>query len=106
VIAMVHKKIAGFQRDEVYIGTAEERAANATYADDYNNLCVGAGHMVKLPGFIDMVNDAPPALKELAKKDPKVFEYLHKVKKDVDSQHSQVESVEAEDKAVEAEDKV
>merc|ERR1712232_364754 len=28
-IAAVHKKISGFQRDEVYIGTAEERAANA-----------------------------------------------------------------------------
>merc|ERR1712127_1179184 len=27
VLADIHKKIAGFQRDEVYIGTAEERAA-------------------------------------------------------------------------------
>merc|ERR1712087_281951 len=38
VIAMAHKKCAGFQRDEVYIGTAEERAANASTADDYGNL--------------------------------------------------------------------
>jgi len=82
VIAMVHKKIAGFQRDEVYIGTAEERAANATTADDYSNLMVGAGHMVKLPGFIDMVDAAPPSLKALAKSDPAVFAYLHKVKKE------------------------
>ena len=29
VVAMVHRKIAGFKRDEVYIGTAEERAAKA-----------------------------------------------------------------------------
>jgi len=28
-IAAVHKKISGFQKDEVYIGTAEERAGNA-----------------------------------------------------------------------------
>ena len=27
VLAMIHKKIAGFHTDEVYIGTAEERAA-------------------------------------------------------------------------------
>ena len=29
VVAMIHRKIAGFKRDEVYIGTAEERAAKA-----------------------------------------------------------------------------
>jgi hypothetical protein len=26
-LALVHKKIAGFQRDEVYIGTPEDRAS-------------------------------------------------------------------------------
>merc|ERR1712039_635591 len=29
VLAAIHKDVAGFQRDEVYIGTAEERAARA-----------------------------------------------------------------------------
>ena len=29
VLAAIHKKFAGFQRDEVYIGTAEERAAKS-----------------------------------------------------------------------------
>ncbi|KAL7559842.1 hypothetical protein ACA910_015379 [Epithemia clementina (nom. ined.)] len=29
VIAAIHRKISGFQRDEVYVGTAEERAAMA-----------------------------------------------------------------------------
>merc|ERR1712113_1320380 len=29
VLAAIHRDIAGFQRDEVYIGTAEERAARA-----------------------------------------------------------------------------
>jgi len=76
VIAMAHKKCAGFQRDEVYIGTAEERAANQTTADDYSNLHVGAGHLVKLPGFIDMLDNAPAALRDLAKKDASVFSYL------------------------------
>lgn len=50
VVAMVHRKIAGFKRDEVYIGTAEERAANkkkndpdeSSSEEDYK---VKAGHM-------------------------------------------------------------
>lgn len=76
VIAMAHKKCAGFQRDEVYIGTAEERAANVNTADDYNNLHVGTGHLVKLPGFVELLDNAPPALRSLAKKDASVFSYL------------------------------
>lgn len=34
VLAAIHKKIAGFQRDEVYIGTAEERAAKELADND------------------------------------------------------------------------
>ena len=30
---MIHKKVAGFQRDEVYVGTAEERAEKAKNKD-------------------------------------------------------------------------
>jgi len=45
VLAAIHKKIAGFQRDEVYIGTAEERAAKAL-GDDESIVHVGAGHIV------------------------------------------------------------
>lgn len=33
VLAALHKKIAGFQRDEVYIGTAEERASTLLRVD-------------------------------------------------------------------------
>jgi hypothetical protein len=40
VIASVHKKIAGFKYDEVYIGTAEERAAMQK-ADKEQNLSLG-----------------------------------------------------------------
>jgi len=71
VLAAIHKKIAGFQRDEVYIGTAEERAKNDMGDGD---MAVGAGHMVKLPGFVD---NAPPALKKLMKKDPSIGEYIN-----------------------------
>ena len=45
VLAAIHKKLAGFQRDEVYIGTAEERAAQ-NLADKSKNVPVGAGHPV------------------------------------------------------------
>jgi hypothetical protein len=33
VLAWINKTVAGYQRDEVYIGTAEERAAK-NHADD------------------------------------------------------------------------
>merc|ERR1712127_60338 len=48
VLAALHKSIAGFQRDEVYIGTAEERAKQ-----DMGDVeaPVGAGHPIKLDGF-------------------------------------------------------
>lgn len=45
VIAFIHKKIAGFQRDEVYIGTAEERAAKAM-KDESEHIRPGPGHMI------------------------------------------------------------
>jgi len=75
VIAAVHRKIAGFQRDEVYIGTAEERA-KGEMGDHSSHVPVGAGHMGKLPAFYD---SAPKSLQKLMKKDPSVGEYLAKV---------------------------
>merc|ERR1712008_21581 len=54
-------KIAGFQRDEVYIGTAEERRKQEM-GDDNAQLRLGTGHLVKLPGFSD---NAPKALQKL-----------------------------------------
>jgi hypothetical protein len=44
VLASIHKRIAGFQFDEFYIGTPEERAAKAK-PDHDEELDVGAGHM-------------------------------------------------------------
>jgi hypothetical protein len=82
VLAAIHKKIAGFQRDEVYIGTAEERAQKAMEDDD-TALNYGAGHIVKLPNFKD---HAPKSLKKLLAKDPKVAEYLNKALDNVEAQ--------------------
>jgi len=72
VLAAIHKRFAGFQRDEVYIGTAEERAASDN-KDDSQRLKKGAGHPVPLPGFIAA---CPKSLKDLMLKDPAVKEYI------------------------------
>ena len=78
VIAWIHKKFAGFQRDEVYIGTAEERAERAK-ADKIDNIHLGAGHLVKLPGF----HDAPDALRDLVQSNSDVRNYMDSIAKDV-----------------------
>jgi len=83
VLAAVHKKIAGFQRDEVYIGTASERAKQEM-GDDATQLQLGAGHIVKLPGFSD---NAPKALQRLLKKDPSVGQYINSIVDKIESQH-------------------
>jgi hypothetical protein len=93
VLAAIHKRIAGFQRDEVYIGTAEERAAKKM-GDDEEQLHLGPGHMVKLPGFAE---DAPAALRELMESDPSVVEYINSIrgiKGDVDVETASEEDVE------------
>lgn len=72
VLGWIHKYVAGFQRDEVYIGTAEERARK-NMADNEANLGTGPGHMIILPGFADQ---APPSLKKLLEQDPAVAKYM------------------------------
>jgi len=81
VIAAVHKKIVGLQRDEVYIGTAEERA-KGDMEDDTAHVPIGAGHMVKLPGFAE---NAPKSLKKLLKKDPTVGNYINSIYNDMET---------------------
>jgi hypothetical protein len=44
VLAAIHKKLAGFQRDEFYIGTAEERAAKDLLDGDKS--VTSAGHPI------------------------------------------------------------
>jgi len=82
VMAAVHKKIANFQRDEVYIGTAEERAAGEM-GDDTSHLPIGTGHIVKLPNFAD---NAPNSLKKLLKRDPSVAQYINSAVDDLEVQ--------------------
>jgi silicon transporter len=53
VLAALHKKIAGFKRDEVYIGTAEERRSKEM-GDDSDRIRSGPGHPIKLPAFSPM----------------------------------------------------
>jgi len=72
VLAACHKKIAGFKRDEVYIGTAEERAAK-NMEDHDENLKLGVGHLVALPFSLDAI---PDALEKLMLADPAVMEYV------------------------------
>jgi hypothetical protein len=73
VLAEINKTVAGYQRDEVYIGTAEERAAKH-HADDAEQLHMGPGHPRKLPGFTENV---PPALQRLMKSDASVKAFLN-----------------------------
>ena len=75
VLAAIHKKVAGFQRDEVYIGTAEERAAKELADDDDASQVGSIGHPRKLPAFAD---NAPPALKKLINEDKEVEDYVAK----------------------------
>ena len=77
VLAWVHKMIAGFQRDEVCIGTAEEERAAKNMADDAEHLHLGPGHLYKLPGLAE---HAPQALKDLLKSDPSVAEYINSIR--------------------------
>merc|ERR1712003_133286 len=82
VLAGIHKSIAGFQRDEVYIGTAEERKArgmkdNSKREIDMPALAGFAG--VNLPGF----SKAPKSLRDLAEADPAVKDYMNTVAADM-----------------------
>merc|ERR1719356_1172348 len=82
VLAGIHKSIAGFQRDEVYIGTAEERKQRGMKDDskreiDMPALSGFAG--VNLPGF----SKAPKSLRDLAEADPAVKDYMNTVAADM-----------------------
>merc|ERR1712087_878823 len=79
VLAAIFKKIFGYQKDEVYIGTAEERAARGMKDDskreiDMPALTGFAG--IDLPGFN---TNAPKSLRDLAESDPEVGAYLNEV---------------------------
>jgi hypothetical protein len=77
VLAGMHAHIASFQRDEVYIGTAEERAAKKM-EDHPDELRMGPGHPRKLPNFAE---HGPDVLKELLTSDPAVLKYIDSIRK-------------------------
>jgi hypothetical protein len=79
VIAAIFKAMFGYQKDEVYIGTAEERAARGLKDDSKRDMAMPAlvGFAgVDLPGFH---TQAPKSLRDLAEADPAVGAYLNKV---------------------------
>jgi len=78
VLAAIHKSIAGFQKDEAYIGTAEERRARGMKDDSKREIDMAAlsgFNGINLPGF----HNAPKSLRDLAEFDPSVREYLNNV---------------------------
>ena len=68
----------------MYIGTAEERAKQKM-GDDDAQLVIGAGHMVKLPLFL---NNAPKSLQKLMRKDPSIAEFINNMVDEIGSHHS------------------
>lgn len=77
VLAAIHAYVGKFQRDEAYIGTAEERAAK-NIGDVEDNIHMGPGHPRKLPTAID---NAPESLKKLLRADPAVMDYIESIRK-------------------------
>jgi hypothetical protein len=65
VLAALHKSIAGFKRDEVYIGTAEERRAKKM-GDDTGRVRTGPGHALKLPLMPAMAGIEDYSLEEIS----------------------------------------
>jgi len=78
VLAAIHKSIAGFQKDEVYIGTADERRARGMKDDSKREIDMAAltGFAgINLPGF----HNAPKSLRDLAETDTSVRDYINSV---------------------------
>jgi len=74
VIAGILKSLFGYQLDEVYIGTSEERKARGMKDDSQREIAIP-----KLTGFNGLPNfhtHAPKSLRDLAESDPEVANYL------------------------------
>merc|ERR1711920_758259 len=76
VIAGICKSLFGYQLDEVYIGTPEERKARGMKDDSQREIAIPA-----LSGFNGLPNfhTAPKSLRDLAESDPEVGNYLSSV---------------------------
>jgi hypothetical protein len=65
VLAAIQNQILGHQCDEVYIGTVKE-CASKNMSDDADQLHLGPGHPIKLPGFAE---NAPTLLNKFLESD-------------------------------------
>merc|ERR1712019_199097 len=76
VIAGICKSLFGYQLDEVYIGTPEERKARGMKDDSQREISIPP-----LTGFNGLPNfhKAPKSLRDLAESDPEVGAYLSEV---------------------------
>ena len=95
VLAKIHASIAGFQRDEVYIGTAEERAARKN-KDDSSKLSLGVGHIPKLPAFAE---NAPEPLRNLLETDGEVRKFMETVAGSDDAKKGDINATMSEEVA-------
>mmetsp|Transcript_15042 Transcript_15042/g.28507 ORF Transcript_15042/g.28507 Transcript_15042/m.28507 type:complete len:526 (+) Transcript_15042:99-1676(+) len=82
VVARVHRKIVGFKRDEVYIGTAQERAIKAEKEGSVVSVhSVRAGHLY--PGVPTLPADFAPqtkTLEEVTELENELLEHLNDTK--------------------------
>lgn len=80
VLAAIHAKLSGFQRDEVYIGTAEERAAKGL-GDDEEIMSVGshAPHMYETGKTVKTLGDLKEEEEQLMEELARVQEHLKHV---------------------------
>ncbi|CAB9496049.1 expressed unknown protein [Seminavis robusta] len=79
VLAFIHKKIAGFQRDEVYIGTAEERAAQSK-RDRSSIAAPKAGHIVPIVETGENPFEGPTTVEEIEDLEEELKERLEALK--------------------------
>lgn len=81
VVARIHRKIVGFKRDEVYIGTADERAEKAKQEGSVVSVqSVKAGHL--FPGPATLPPDFEPnnrTLEEVTELENDLLEHMHDV---------------------------
>jgi hypothetical protein len=108
VVAMVHRKLVGFKRDEVYIGTADERAQLAkddpesVHADDDYN--VVPGHLY--PGVPTLPADFghhTKTLEEIEELEKDLLDHKHDVEKklqELQTQKDKLMKKEANDEAI------
>merc|ERR1712003_208250 len=97
VFAMILRKMLGYKRDEVFIGTAEERAANALKdttksADKEEDAAVSAGHLypkeVGIPALPSSFAPRMKSLDELRELEKEMVQHKH----DVDNRLSEIQA--------------